>query len=56
MAAGGFIGNVATLAAGNALAQVVSIAAVPVITRLYAPEQFGLYAIFLGVVAMILPI
>lgn len=52
---GSFTQNVAKLTAGNAIAQLISIAAVPIITRLYDPTQYGIYSIFLGVVGLIAP-
>lgn len=56
MRKGSFTRNVAKLAAGNTAAQLISIAAVPIITRLYDPTQFGIYSIFLGVVGLIAPV
>lgn len=53
---GGFSGNVAMLATGNIIAQVLAIATVPLITRLYDPAQFGVFSIFTGIVALIAPI
>ncbi|MEE9351023.1 MAG: oligosaccharide flippase family protein [Thiotrichaceae bacterium] len=45
-----FISNVATLASGTVIAQLLPLLASPVLTRLYSPEQFGLFAIFMGFV------
>lgn len=52
-----FSGNVLTLVSGTTFAQSISILAAPILTRLYAPEAFGIVALFasitgiLGVVA-----
>lgn len=56
MSKGNFSRNVLKLAAGNSAAQLVSIATVPVITRLYDPAQFGIFSMFIGAVALIVPI
>lgn len=46
-----YIANVLTLTGGNALAQIITISMVPVITRLYSPEEFGLFSIAMAVTA-----
>ncbi|KAF0279731.1 oligosaccharide flippase family protein [Spiribacter aquaticus] len=52
-----FIRSVSILAGGTAAGQIIVVAASPVLTRLYSPEDFGLLAVFasllgiLGVVA-----
>ena len=40
--------HVSTLVSGTAIAQAVSILFLPVLSRLYSPEQFGLFAIYLS--------
>jgi len=48
--------SVITLAGGTALGQVVTVLASPVLTRLYAPEDFGVLAVYssvLGIVSVI---
>lgn len=52
----GFAGNVLRLGSGNVTAQLISIAAVPVITRLYAPEEFGAFSFVFSLVAILFPI
>jgi O-antigen/teichoic acid export membrane protein len=42
-----FIRNVATLASGTAIAQVILLLASPILTRLYSPEAFGMLAVFM---------
>ena len=38
--------NVAVLASGTALAQVLTLLAYPILMRLFNPEDFGLFALF----------
>ncbi len=45
---GRFMGSVANLAGGTVAAQVLGILAMPVITRMFPPESFGLYALFIA--------
>ena len=45
---GSFVANVLTLMTGNTLAQGLLVAAAPVLTRLYSPEDFGVLAIFMS--------
>lgn len=47
-----FVRQVATVAGGTAIAQVVAIAAAPVITRIYPPEAFGALGVFTSMVAV----
>ncbi|MBK7618626.1 MAG: lipopolysaccharide biosynthesis protein [Flavobacteriales bacterium] len=48
-AIGSFRWNVMTLMGGSAVAQVIPLLATPIMTRLYAPEQFGALALLLAV-------
>jgi lipopolysaccharide exporter len=48
-----FIRNVLTLATGIAIAQAIPIAVSPVLSRLYSPDEFGLYALFMSVAGII---
>lgn len=41
---------------GNGAAQLVSLATVPIITRLYKPEAYGILATFLSLLALFMPI
>lgn len=52
----GFARNVLRLGGGNVASQVISILAVPVITRLYAPEEFGAFSYVFSLVAIAFPI
>jgi len=51
-----FTRNILTLSAGNLIAQVISVGLMPVITRMYAPEDFGVFALYLSVVMVIFPV
>ncbi len=48
-----FAGDVFTLGAGTTFAQFLSLLAAPVLTRLYAPEAFGLYAVFISITGIL---
>ncbi|MBI1944978.1 MAG: lipopolysaccharide biosynthesis protein [Deltaproteobacteria bacterium] len=43
-----FTKNIAQLVGGNAASQVVVFGATPLLTRLFSPEDFGVYAVFSG--------
>lgn len=49
------IRNILTLVTGNVLAQLVSLLAAPLLTRLYTPEAFGTLALFFSIVAVLAP-
>ena len=49
------VNNVAVLASGTALAQGITVLASPVLTRLYSPEAFGLFATFMAFVSTFTP-
>lgn len=51
LASNKFLRNVAILVGGTAFAQFLVILASPIITRLYTPEDFGVLAIFISIVA-----
>ncbi len=50
-----FVRNVAVLASGTILAQLIFILASPILTRLYTPEAFGLFATFIALISSISP-
>lgn len=52
----GFARNVLKLGGGNVGAQVISILAVPVITRIYAPAEFGAFSFVFSLVAIVFPV
>lgn len=45
--------NVLTLLTGTTIAQSIPIAISPILTRLYTPEEFGLFALFLAIVSIL---
>lgn len=49
---GSFFKNVTTLAAGTTVAQVITILASPVLSRLFTPEDFALFAAFTSIAAL----
>lgn len=51
-----FVRNVAVLATGTAAAQVITLIASPVITRIYGPEAFGMMGVFMAVAQIFIPI
>ncbi|MBY5969540.1 lipopolysaccharide biosynthesis protein [Halomonas denitrificans] len=52
-ALGLFSGGVGVLVSGAAAAQLLTIAAAPILTRLYGPEDFGILAVFTALISMI---
>lgn len=48
-----FARSVSVLAGGTAAGQIIVIAASPIVTRLYTPEDFGLLAVYAGVLGML---
>ena len=47
-----FARNILTLMTGTAIAQAIPIAISPILTRLYSPEDFGVFALYMGVVSI----
>lgn len=48
-----FVRNVFTLFTGNAIAQGITLISIPILTRLYTPEEFGTVALFIGIANVI---
>jgi O-antigen/teichoic acid export membrane protein len=48
-----FARNVLMMMTGTTLAQIIPIAASPLLTRLFTPEQFGAFALFMGVASLV---
>ncbi|WP_158569153.1 lipopolysaccharide biosynthesis protein [Pseudotabrizicola alkalilacus] len=46
----------ATLALGSGIGRVIGIVAIPVLTRIYTPEDFGVLAVFTALVAILAPL
>ena len=47
-----FFQNIAVVAGGNVTAKLIGIVAAPVITRIYTPEEYGVFSLFLSVVGV----
>lgn len=47
-----FLKNTILLFCGTAVSQIIPVLATPLLTRLYAPDEFGSYALFLSVVSI----
>lgn len=52
----GFLASLGTLMSGTLIAQLAGVLAIPLITRLYTPEEFGLYGLFLSVLMIFTPL
>jgi O-antigen/teichoic acid export membrane protein len=55
-ALGGFGRGVATLVTGTGVAQVIVIATSPILTRLYSPADFGVYAVAVSLLSLTLTV
>ena len=44
--------NVLTLMSGTTIAQAIPVAVTPVLTRLYSPAEFGLFAVYMALIAL----
>lgn len=53
---GKFVRNVAALSAGTAIAQLITVAFAPIITRLYGPEAYGVFGVFVSITTIIVPL
>ena len=51
-----FVRNVLTIVSGAAVAQIITIAFAPIITRIYGPEAFGVFGVFMSIVGIFTPI
>jgi O-antigen/teichoic acid export membrane protein len=50
---GSFVRNVLTLFSGSAAAQLIGLAFLPVLTRLFTPEEFGIFYLFITTASII---
>lgn len=48
-----FISNVLKLVSGSVIAQILAVLLIPIITRLYTPEDYGLFSLILAIIAII---
>ncbi|WP_138494500.1 lipopolysaccharide biosynthesis protein [Paenibacillus pinistramenti] len=51
---GSFIRNVAVLAGGTLLSQILILATLPLLTRLYTPAEYGTYSMYVSLIGMLL--
>ncbi|MFN9763796.1 MAG: lipopolysaccharide biosynthesis protein, partial [Pseudomonadota bacterium] len=51
-----FAASVLTVAGGTAVAQAIGLAALPLVTRLYAPESYGGFVVWLAWGGLVLPV
>ncbi|MDH2373877.1 oligosaccharide flippase family protein [Cobetia sp. 3AK] len=51
-----FLKNVSLVAAGTGVAQAITIATTPIITRIYGPEAFGVVGLFTAILAITTPL
>ena len=49
---GSFLRNVTILASGTSVAQLIIIVSSPILSRLYSPSEFGVYAVFSSILAL----
>ena len=49
----GFVRSAAVLVGGTAFAQAIGLAALPVLTRLYSPEDFGILAVYTSILSIV---
>ena len=48
-----FFKNIFTLVSGSLVAQIITILALPILTRLWSPEDFGLFSSFVAIVSIL---
>lgn len=51
-----FVRNVATVASGTAVAQAITLAFYPIISRVYGPTAFGVVGVFMSAVSILAPL
>ncbi len=54
-ASGSIFRNMAVLASGAMVARVITIASIPIITRIYLPEHMGVLSVFVALSALLVP-
>ncbi len=48
-----FMKNVSKLALGTGIAQLITILASPILTRIFSPEQYGIFALFISMITIL---
>ncbi|EIM05718.1 polysaccharide biosynthesis protein [Planococcus antarcticus DSM 14505] len=51
-----FVKNIIVLASGTIIAQIITLTFMPIITRLYGPQIYGLMGIYLSILSFIIPV
>ena len=51
-----FIGNVATMMSGRALAAAIALGTMPIVARLFQPSDFGVVAVFISILSLALTV
>ena len=51
-----YVKNIITLGSGNALAQLIALFSMPILTRLYPPHDYGIWGSLLAIVMIFLPV
>ena len=47
-----YVRNVLTLVSGTSIAQAIPVAVTPVLTRIYSPAEFGLFAVYMALISI----
>lgn len=47
-----FVRSVTTLLSGNVIAQIITFAVIPIISRIFSPEHFGIFALYASIIAI----
>jgi len=50
---GGFVANVLVLMTGTTIAQAIPLAISPILSRIYTPENFGVFALFISITSIL---
>lgn len=48
-----FYKDIATLSSGSVIGQLILLSAIPLLTRIYTPENFGIYAVYVGIASIV---
>jgi O-antigen/teichoic acid export membrane protein len=48
--------NMAILSAGTGVSKIIGLATIPILTRIYSPEDFGVLSVFMAAIAIIVPL
>src|SRR2546425_10423373 len=48
-----FIRHILTLITGTTIAQAIPLVVTPILTRIYSPQDFGLFALYMSIIAIL---